>query len=144
MKALFEVARKELEAYTSNSLTEKTRRRSINSPLYMRVAFYNTFNEHYNIKGITITKYLGLDHTTCIHYKNIREIILFNDDEYQEQYFKMCDIIKKAVTDYKLSNFNMNSIYAKKVCNDYDTYLDESAELGLHPISIKDYIIKYA
>ena len=60
------------------------------------------------------------------------------------QYFKMCDIIKKAVTDYKLSNFNVNSLYAKKVCNDYDTYLDESAELGLHPISIKDYIIKYA
>ena len=90
MKALFEVARKALEDYTSNSLTEKNRRRSINSPLYMRVAFYNTFNDHYNIKGITITKYLGLDHTTGIHYKNIREIILFNDDEYQEQYFKMC------------------------------------------------------
>ena len=143
MKELFEVAKKELEGYTSNSLKERTRRRGAKSPLSMRVVFYNVFNERYNCSGLSISQYLGIDHTAGLHYKKLKDITMTFDDDYQLEYFKMKDIIINSVDKLNIIKLKNGQLFQDEVAERYKQYVLKCKNLGFHSITLSEYLIAH-
>lgn len=143
MIELFDVAKKELEGYTSNSLKEKTRRRGAKSPLSMRVVFYNVFNKKYNLSGLSISQYLGIDHTTGIHYKKIKDVVMCFEDDYQKEYFKMEKIIINAVDGLIITKLKNGQLFDEEVADRYEDYVLKCRDLGFNNITLSEYLIAH-
>ena len=104
---LFNKAEEALEDYTGNNLkkTDKKRRGKfhLNCPFLMRMAFYNVFKNNCktkNFKGLPLSKFLNVDHTTGIYYDKQEDTILFNDDEFKENYLILKKVLAESLIPY--------------------------------------------